>query len=430
MENLKWNETPSDRAKGHVLFHHEKADGWITLAKKEKSGEWQQYHYQADQLAVELSKWLGEDVYFSQNTFYKPQRRIENIRQLRALYVDVDCYVLNYDPEWVVGKTDLEIFKDALPDPNIILFSGRGIVYVWLIEPVPYQALPLWQAVQNYFCEQLKYVGADQKSIDATRVFRVAGSINSKSDNEVAVQYRHAYRYVLRDLQGDYLPELAPSKPKKPGRKSKIIHLHNVRSLHYVRLLDLVRLMDLRDGDVTGQRELLCFLYRYWSCCLTEDTADSLEQMLEFNSEFKEPLPEREVIRATKSAERAWIAKSDAKANEESIERGYPGAGYNLKNTTIIKWLEITPEEQVHLRTIIDGNEKRRRKRERDKLAFREKHGSVSREEYLVKQKDKTEDKLWLLKQAMKRHSKASNVKLAELLGVSEGYIRKLKKKL
>ena len=135
----------------------------------------------------------------------------------------------------------------------------------------------------------------------------------------------------------------------------------------------------MRNYDLKGHRELFCFLYRYWSCCLTDDPDDSLTQMIEFNSEFKEPLRKSEVIKATKSAEKAWSAKSDAKANEEAMTKGYPGAGYNLKNTTIIRWLDITPEEQQHLKTIIDGNEKRRRKRERDKLAYREKHGSVSR---------------------------------------------------
>ena len=183
----------------------------------------------------------------------------------------------------------------------------------------------------------------------------------------------------------------------------------------------------MRNYDLKGYREQFCFLYRYWSCCLTDDLEDSLTQMLEFNSEFKEPLRKNEVIKATKSAEKAWSAKSDAKANEEAIAKGYPGAGYNLKNATIIKWLDITPDEQQHLKTIIDGNEKRRRKRDRDKLVFREKHGSVSREDYLAQQKEKTEDKLWQLKRAMQQHPRMSNKKLAGLLAVSEGYVRKLK---
>lgn len=430
MLNFKTTENYAlQEAKQHALFHHYKAKGWITLAKKEE-GKWKQYHYHPEELASALSEWLGEDVYFSQNTFYKPQRRIENIKQLRALYVDIDCHALDFDPKWVAEKINLEIFEESLPAPNIIIFSGRGLVCIWLIEPVPSQALPLWKALQNYFYEHLAYVGADKKSLDATRVFRLAGSINSKSGKAVKIQYRHNYRYILRELQNEYLPELKPRQPKKPGRKAKIVHLHNIRNLHYARLLDIVKLAELRDYDLKGYRELFCFLYRYWSCCLTDDLEDSLEQMIEFNSEFKEPLPKREVIRATKSAEKAWIAKSDAKANEEAIAKGYPGAGYNLKNKTIIQWLDITSEEQVHLRTIIGGNEKQRRKRLRDKLAFREKNGSVSREEYVEQQKEITKDKLWQLGKAIERYPEMSNRKLAEHLAISEAYIRKLKKQL
>jgi hypothetical protein len=39
-----------------------------------------------------------------------------------------------------------------------------------------------------------------------------------------------------------------------------------------------------------------------------------------------------------------------------------------------------------------------------------------------------TEDMYWQLKQAIKRHPRVMNVKLAKLLGLSESYIRKLKK--
>lgn len=419
-----------EEARQHMLFHHQyKAKGWITLAQKGLDGAWKQYHYQEQQLQNELDKWQGKNIYYSQNTFYKPQRRIETIKQLRALYIDVDCYNLNYDPRWVVEKLKLEVFQETLPTPNLIIHSGRGLVFIWLIEPVPSQALPLWKAIQNYFYQQMEYVGADKKSIDPTRVFRVAGSINSKNSKEVFVEYNHEHRYILRELQTEYLPELNSFK-KKTGRMSKVVRLYNVRNLHYARLLDLVKLAELRNYDLNGHRELVCFLYRYWSCCLTDDEGNSLSQMLGFNSEFTEPLSKVEVSRATKSAEKAWHAKNCEKANEEAIARGYPGAGYNVKNSTIIQWLGITAEEQKHLKTIISENEKQRRKRVRDRLAFRERNGSINRVAYLEKQQETTEDKLWQLKNAIIRYPKASNIKLAQILNISEGYIRKLKLKL
>jgi hypothetical protein len=344
--------------------------------------------------------------------------------------MDIDCYNLGYDPHWVAEKINLEVFQETVPIPNFIIFSGRGLVCVWLIEPVPGKVLPLWKALQNHFYKELEYVGADKKSIDPSRVFRIAGSINSKNGNRVEVEYRHDYRYVLRELQAEYLPELSPIRPRKQASKSKIVHLHSIRNLYYARLLDIVKLAKLRDYDLRGYREVFCFLYRYWSCCLSDDSAKALEQMLDFNNDFKDPLPRNEAIKATNSAEKAWKIKDDEKANEDAKANGYPGAGYNLKNWTIIHWLDITSEEQEHLKTIIDGNEKRRRKRNRDKMSFRKKHGSVSRAEYLRDQQEKTNDKLWQLKVTIEKHPKFSNIKLAKHLNISESYVRKLKQKL
>lgn len=68
-------------------------------------------------------------------------------------------------------------------------------------------------------------------------------------------------------------------------------------------------------------------------------------------------MPIEELIRAIKSAENAWKAKNNQQANEEARKKGYPGAGYNLTNQTIIQWLDITPEEQIHLKTIIDSED-------------------------------------------------------------------------
>jgi hypothetical protein len=429
MKNLTSTATSLEEARYHAWFQHHDSDGWITVARKTENGKFQQRHYKPEELAASLSNWLGEDVYFSQNTFYKPQRQIQNLRQLKSLYVDLDFYLFNYDPSWVIGKLEHEFFGQAIPNPNIIIFSGQGIVLIWLLEPVPYKALPLWQAVQDYFLNQLKELGGDSKASDAARVFRLAGSINSKNGAEVHAEYRHDYRYELRQLQHDYLPELEENKTKAKGRKNKVVRVHAVRSLHYARILDLSKLVELREYDVYGHRELFCFLYRYWLCCFLDDPDEALSSTLEFNAQFKNPLKKREVTRATKSAQKAWEARSDKHANEEAIKRGYPGAGYNIGNAKLIDWLDITREEQKHLRTIIDGSEKRRRKT----IANREKRrseGVQKREDYLEQQQEKTEDKLWQLQKAIERHPDFSNYKLAELLGVSEGYVRKLKKKI
>ena len=421
-----------DAAEKQLLFQHhpDNTDGWITLAKKDpQTKRFRQYHYRPEELATSLSEWMGEDVYYSQNSFYKPQRRIDNIRQLRSLYVDLDVYNLGMTPEWVLGKLEFEYFGQTIPEPNMIIFSGRGLVLIWNIEPIPYKAMPLWRAVETFFVEQLKEVGADTKATDPARIFRLAGTINSKNRAIVKTEYRHDYRYDIHQLQYDYLPELSPKNlaAKKKGRKTKVIRMFNTYTLHLSRARDIAKLVELRQGAVEGFRETVLFLYRYWTCCFTDDPYRALEDTLSLNSEFVHPLPEREVINATKSAEKAWVAKSDVKANEIAKSLGYPGAGYNMPNSKIIEWLDITPEEQEHLSSIIGAAEKRRRNR-LQKEKWRRSIGMRPMKEYIEDRKQQVLSNAEQLKILMKENPSWTNTQLAEAMNTTVRSVQRWKK--
>ena len=416
-------------ARHQVFFQHGDADGYITLAKK-VNGKFHQYHYKPEQLAEQLSNYMGEDIYYSQNTFYKPQRRIENIRQLRSLYVDIDCHALNYKPEWVLGKLELEYFRQSIPEPNLVIFSGRGLVLIWLLEYATYHALPLWNAVQNYLLEQLKEVGSDPKAIDAARVFRLAGTTNSKNGAMVHVEYRHDYKYALRDIQYDYLPDLT-SQPKqakkKPGRKKKLVRLFNIYSLYHARILDITKLIELRDYDVEGYRETICFLYRYWMCCFCNDTEEAYRQTKELNDTFIYPLPEKELRAATRSAEKAYEARSDKAANEIAIKKGYPGAGYNISNAKLIKWLDISQEEMKHMLTIINPKEKRRRDLLAKEKARRE-AGIRTEEQRRKDDKEAVMAKAEIIRSLLEENPKLSIRALAKMSGIPKSTVERLKK--
>lgn len=427
------NNSALAKAQHHVFNQHQDSDGFITVAKKNKAtGRFKQYHYNSPhQLAEHLSSWIGEDTYFSQNTFYKPIRRLDTIRQLRSLYVDLDVYNIGVTPEWMLGKLELEVFGQELPEPNMVIFSGRGLVLIWKIEPVPYKAMPLWRSIEDYFTSRLKDLGADSKCVDPTRIFRIAGSINSKSGSMVRVEYRHDYEYSLRDIQYEYLPELEPIKlaEKKPGRPKGVIRLFNTYSLHTARAKDIATLIELRQGRVEGYRQLICFLYRYWTCCYTSDREDALRQTLSLNEMMVPPLSEKEVKSSTRHAERAWEARNNEEANRIAREAGYPAAGYNIKNTKLIEWLDITEDEQKHMLTIIGTKEKRRRDL-KVKEEKRREQGVRPKEEYNQERSKAKHDKVDILREHIIQSPKLSNRKIAKLMGVSEGYIRKLKKLL
>ena len=335
---------------------HGDSKGWITKAEINKTKEFSQWHYYVeDLLKQDFDK---EDVYISMSTFYKPMRRIENIKELTCNFIDLDTYNTKFTNTQILMNLESNYFNKVIPTPNLIIGSGRGLTLIWLIERVPYMALPLWKAVQEYLYSQLKEFGADRKALDATRILRVAGSINSKSGTRVTILEKYDYKYTLREIQSEFLPDLDENRQKKKGRPKKVVYIHRERSLYQGRILDLVKLCELRNYDVKGQREIILFLYRYYLCYFYEDEQKALEDVLELNKEFIQPLSEKELIRATNSAEKVFKSKDKQ---------------YKYKNETLIELLEVSEYEQTHMKIIIGKEEYKRRDNERNKKNYQEK---------------------------------------------------------
>src|SRR3712207_3852582 len=397
LNNVTADGTAINMAQSHIDILHKNDDGYITVAVK-KENSWYQYHYKKEELKENIGKLLSIDdlnLYISPNSFYKPFRRIENVRKLNSLYIDMDYYNMdklkNLTPDEIIYLLDKDYFKKRVPEASFIVITGRGIAIYWLIEPVPYLVLPLWNAVQKFLLNELQEVGADPKSIDAARVMRLSGSTNQKSGQPTEILIYNEYKYALREIQEEYMPALTPyvKNPcfKRRGRKAKIVKMFTLYSLHHARLMDLVKILEMRqglcrskDGEEleTGQREVMCFLYRYWSCCFTKDPKKALEDTLEFNRRFACPLDENTVRTQTRQAEKAyeeWLynefnykSKKDRTKEEEetfkslkSKRKQYKLLGYNYTNKTLIDILCITEEEMRELITIISEKEVKRR---------------------------------------------------------------------
>lgn len=343
---------------------HSKSKGYITLASKNEH-KFTQWHYKINELEDRYSELIDKkvNVYISQNTFYKPQRRIENIKELNAIFIDIDCYNTNYTKEAVRFFIEKDL-NGIIPNPTMLVDSGRGLYYVLKLEPVPSKALPLWYAIQRYIYNQLKEFGADAKALDPTRVLRITGTINSKTSTEVKVVDYEEYTYTLKEIQENYLPELKEKNQKSKGRPKKVVSLFNEYSLYHARLNDLIKICELRSYDMEGCREVTLFLYRYFTCCFMEDEVQALECTLELNKCFVKPLRDNEVVKHTKSAETAYKVKK-----------------YKFKNSTLIDLLGITEEEQKYLKSIIGTNEKYIRNNVRRKENRRNENGLTNREQ-------------------------------------------------
>lgn len=392
-----------DESKKHLQNLHKNSKGYITVASKNPG--YKQWHYKSEELIENAEEILNNiNAYVSQNTFYKPQRRIENIKELRAIYIDIDCHNTKYTKEAVKYFLEKDLYGSKIPRPNYLIDSGRGLYYIILIKPVPSMAMPLWYAIQRYLYNELKEFGADANALDPTRVLRVVGTINSKSNSCVEILDMDSYEYSLKEIQEEYLPEISEKREKKKGRPKKVVSLFNEYSLYHARVIDIAKICELRDYDVKGHRELILFLYRYFSCCFLSDPDEALDKALELNSMFKEPLPEKEVITDTRSAERAYEERK-----------------YKYTNAKLIKILDITLDEQQYLKTIISGKEKYRRCAEEKKAKQRAKRRN---EKGLTKKQQELEDLKFKINELK---GKGNSVReIAKILGISKSKVGRL----
>ena len=385
---------------------HKDSEGYITVAKM--GNRWQQYYFEGiNDLTINLK---GKDVYISQNTFNNRSRKLIHLKELKALYIDIDCYKMNLSKEAVKYFMENDLYGQ-IPVPNMLIDSGRGLYYIIFLENTMAEELPKWQLVEKYLYEKLKHLGADNKALDATRVLRVTGTVNSKNNSIVKVIDTYDYQYTLDEIIENYIPEIIEDrkekqKPKgvrKKGRKKKFVSLFTLYKLYYTRFKDIKKLVEIRNYEMTGYREVTLFLLRYFMNVYHGDDDLVMEEILEINNSFTEPLEKDEVFKATLSG---------ATRATENV--------YKYSNDQLIKLLDITPLEQKQMATIISKSEKYYRNNKNRREQRRNKEGLTKREA----DKLKNEERILELKR-----KKYTLKQISEKLNLSIDYVKKVSKK-
>lgn len=133
-ENIEDNIEPKYKevAIKNISMLHDNDDGFIAIAAK-KGKEYVQYHYKINDLSYNIGKAisLNANIYMTPNSFFIPKRKIENIRKLNALYIDIDYYNIEnlsiYDHEKVLATLENDYFGQDVPEPSFAIFTGRGL---------------------------------------------------------------------------------------------------------------------------------------------------------------------------------------------------------------------------------------------------------------------------------------------------------------
>lgn len=362
-------------------LYDDSTDGYLHIAHLDKNRKVKIYSTDDANVRKIVEEIGQEDVFITPNTTFIPVRRAQNIRQFRALFIDLDIDKLGYQKSETVYMVWELYYQDKLPKPTMVIDSGRGVHLYWRIENAPIQAWSTWQELEDYLYYQLKHLGADKQATDSVRVLRLPSSINSRNGSECKILYiDNETTYSMYDLRQAYLnykPKTTQIKMleayEKPTAKVIPNKFFTSYSLHLARIEDIETLCKLRNYNVKGYRNFILHCYAYWQGVTIRDEESLIEEVYALNNAFKEPMKATEVdaiLRCIPKAIDKFIAYEQGIRSGECkrVSKGMRDkGGYWYKNETLIERLDITEAEQKHMKTIIGTEEKYSRRRDKDR---------------------------------------------------------------
>lgn len=431
-----------------------------------------------EQLNIYRAGNLDWNNYLSVSTFKRNSRRCEsNVKEVKRLYVDMDAHEnpINYDEAKVLANYMLDNWFDEeeLPEPNYIVFSGRGLQILFTLngcDNVPewkqYQSAllnicqKLLENLKNHSLSEASDVAVEHNvSIDdlkdAARVMRMPDTVNLKQNVEAKLLYENEeHEYTLHELNTNYIAfnndnlgtieekktqKKNKSKEKKKKTKSEPTErdvdmsridmdgkqvvdpnfLKIIENTIKPRLFDLETLIRVRNeaGTKCGYRNNLIAIYipTLVSCGYKNEYI--IKEAHRINSLFNKPLKRAEV--------NDWLNSCLKKKEVVSLDgkKGVSRVYYRFYTNTIIEKLQITPEEQESMKVLCDEKLKRKRNREKNK----DKQNANRREVYAQKTADKRKAKEERNKRIHELSADGSSARqIAKQLGVNASTVSRV----
>ena len=381
----------------HLLWLH--PPGWrgarVAIAQRCET-RWRETVVSEHLAEDRLQSLAGQaDVFVSMQKF-NGGRVTRNLARLHCIYVDLDFYKVacwqGVPASDVAAAVVSHLDGANLPFPDYIVSSGRGLQVVWLHQPVPASVLPRWQATENHFVAALSGFGADTAACDPCRVFRVAGTLNAKSQTVASMVYlspqgstrkRRSFEifanailpHTIRDRRRRRpgLGRTAGSEATEAGTTKQRC---TYRSYHEAKIKDLEHLAVVRGWDKlpAGQRDLWLF-HVATSLCWLHDAASAWKIILETALTMGG-------WSAAETKRRMSAVKGRAVADAKS---GSANSRHRVTAARCVADLNIKPSEmrEAGLRVLVDADVRRERTAERQ-IAFRRRRGAVPRADYLT----------------------------------------------
>lgn len=376
--------------------------------------------------------------YLSVSTFKTGSTRSEyNVKEVKRLYLDMDAHdnPINLDEAKLLSDYMMDNWFDdlELPEPNYIIFSGRGLQVLFTLDGCtnvnewkPYQTAllntcqKLLADLKEHSLSEAGVVAIEHEPEidmlkDASRVHRVPNTTNLKSNVAAKLLYANEdHVYTLNELNTNYEAFndenlVTEKKKKKNQKKTKSepterdvdlsgIDMNDKQGVdpHFFeiiektirpRLSDLETLIRLRNeaGVDAGYRNNLIAIAipTLVSCGYKND--DVVKEAHRINDLFNKPLKNAEVNDWLNSClKKKEIVNADG---QKGVSRVY----YRFYTNTIIDKLQITKEEQDSMQVLCSEALKKKRSREKQKDIQNANRREVYKEKTADKRKAKEE---------------------------------------
>lgn len=417
-----------------------KRAGFIALTNFER-----QWFYNSDEGLKLKSETVGRrDIYMSLNAFgYDSNRRLtrltKQLKQIRNIAIDIDQYKLGLSIDDVKDTIHALVLDDSIPEPNLVLTS-RGVQIFYTLHE---GAAPEMAWLAGYITEQLvaklDHIGADYNATDMSRVMRVPYTINSRNGAVVSPGIWNNTAYTLQELQAYCKP--LTRKDYSENKLADVIQLPtgNVAQFHrtnWARKRDLLKLLELRNGDLTGCRNIYVYILAFQQTLIVQDGNYSKVQ-----SSVSEVLKGMYTTDPTAEDSDNWFETTVKSAYEGAvgflnhlkvnnynvIYRMNDGIVKTMNTRKIIKKLNITEDEQREMGSLRSEKIKREQRAEYSRT-YRRERGSVSREAY---EKHRLSQKAELTQRIQKLKAEGMKQKeIAEALSISKSRVSQLLKEL
>lgn len=301
--------------------------------------------------------------YVTANTFSGVKRRNSNAFSLDNIVIDVDAHddkhiywsqVDDAINELIRAMHAELFFENILPEPNSIVRTGRGIQFWWKLTQgyAKKGAEKMYRRVVTTMCEWLQDVIArypeiswlsvdTASSLKLVGLFRMPGTYNYAAGRYATCELCHTYEYALCELA-----ENIPESPAAAARTEE----HRVAAIR----------KRFASGDTLSEEERAQFFGGYgnrrlsWLETLTAARAANGTQRLRNNTLFvcyntcrsMCSMPHAEAMAQAYRLNRMFAVPLTDREVENCVCTANRKSGYKLSNATIIRLLDISPDEQ------------------------------------------------------------------------------------